>query len=101
MQLNDLIHFLTDIEEELAGLGFSDFVNNRKMIIKTVEKIEDVIDFVKKLPPEFKDNYPTVDWMKIEKLNDKLVDSESGINDEEVWNFCKREIVKIRKQIQK
>jgi len=98
--LNDLSHLLTDIEQELAGIGYSDFINNRKLIIKTVEKIEDLIDFVKKLPVEFKNDYINLNLPAIENLNEKLINSESGVNDDEAWHFCKREIIKIRKSLQ-
>ena len=99
-QLNELLHLLKDIEEELAGHGFNDFSNNRKMIINTVESIENVVEFTGKLPDEFKQIYQDVKWNYLLKLNEIIVNKDTGLNESALWNFCKHELVQIRKSVQ-
>jgi len=98
--LNELLHYLQDIEQELAGYGFNDFTNNRKLIINTVDKMENAIEFAGKISEELKKIYLDIKWNQLLKINEIIVNTNTGLNETELWNFCKHELVQIRKSIQ-
>lgn len=53
-----------------------------------------------KLPEEFRDNHPDVDWKAMAGMRDRLIHDYFGVDYEIVWDVVTNEISKLRLQIE-
>ena len=53
----------------------------------------------KKLPKDFTEKYPEVDWKLMAGMRDKLIHDYFGVDYEIVWDVVENEISKLKSQI--
>jgi uncharacterized protein with HEPN domain len=53
----------------------------------------------KKLPKDFTEKYPEVDWKSMAGMRDKLIHDYFGVDYEIVWDVIENEIPKLKTQI--
>jgi uncharacterized protein with HEPN domain len=96
--IDDILDNIRDIEESLSGLGYNDYLNNRKVKINIVEKFEDIIFKVMKVPNGIKEEHPGEFWNEVISLQFRLLSPEIGIDEELVWTTAKRKLKALRKE---
>lgn len=99
--LNDVVDAISTIEENLQGIGFSDFRTDRKRLISVVNSFESIFDSVNKLPSSTKEIYPEIPWEEFYEFQTKLSPKEYGIDEEIVWSVAKNKLTRLKKIINK
>jgi uncharacterized protein with HEPN domain len=56
---------------------------------------------VKKLPDDFRKDYPDVEWAKIAGLRDILIHEYFGVNMEIIWDVVSNKIPELKKSVKK
>lgn len=93
--LSEISSLISEIQQEFVGLSHSEFTTNRRLVIKIVNMIEDMIIYT-----ETSDVIPTsVSLQSFREFNNNVITNEMGVNEERLWEFCKHVLPPIDKKI--
>lgn len=71
--------------EFIDGLNQSDFADDRKTQSATLYQLAIIGEAVKRLSPEFREQYPAIPWRAIAGMRDKLVHDYEGVDPNRIW----------------
>ncbi len=91
--------YLQHIRDETAyllsvsnGLKRSDFVHDETLKRACVRSLEIIGEAAKKLPVEFKQVHPEIEWRAIAGMRDRLIHAYFGVDYELVWDVLENKI---------
>lgn len=70
-----------------AGLTFGEFISDSKTIDAVIRNFEIIGEAANRLPEEFKDEHPEVEWHRIRGFRNRIVHDYSGIDYDIVWQI--------------
>jgi len=85
--------------DQTAGLTRDEFVANETLRRAFVRSLEIVGEAAKKIPEEFRAQYPTVEWRAMSGMRDRLIHDYFGVDYELVWDVVHNRIPELRRQI--
>ncbi len=97
-----LRHILVEADyrlDQTAGLTRDEFVANETLRRAFVRSLEIVGEAAKKIPEEFRAQYPTVEWRAMSGMRDRLIHDYFGVDYELVWDVVQNRIPELRRQI--
>ena len=97
-----LRHILVEADyllDQTAGLTRDEFVANETLRRAFVRSLEIVGEAAKKIPEEFRAQYPTVEWRAMSGMRDRLIHDYFGVDYELVWDVVQNRIPDLRRQI--
>ncbi len=101
-QLDYLRHILAETDYlvgQSEGLTFERFDADETLRRAFVRSLEVIGEAVKKLPAEFREQYPEVEWVPIARLRDRLIHGYFGIDYQIVWDIVQTRIPPLRRDI--
>ena len=88
------IHLVEDIIESgekillyTNGLSFEQFISDSKTIDAVIRNFEIIGEAANRLPEEFKDKYPEIDWHRMRGFRNRIVHDYFGIDYNIVWQI--------------
>ena len=100
------VDFLKHINDEIAfvlskteGISQEDFNKDDVLSRAVIRSLEIVGEASKKLPQEFKEKYPHIDWKEIAGTRDKLIHDYFGVDYDIVWDIIKNELPELQAEI--
>ncbi len=85
--LEDIIDSGQKILSYTEGMTYEDFIKDSKTIDAVVRNFEIIGEAANKIPEEFKDNNPTIDWYRIRGFRNRIVHDYFGIDYNIIWNI--------------
>lgn len=86
-----LLHDISDSGEKILhytdGLTFKDFISDAKTVDAVIRNFEIIGEAANRLPEEFKDKYPEIEWHRIRGFRNRIVHDYFGIDFEIVWKI--------------
>ena len=82
-----------------VGLNKKDFINDQTLKRAWVRSLEIIGEAVKQLPPNFRTDYPEIEWRKIAEMRDKLIHNYFGVDYDIVWDAVINEIPHLEQKI--
>jgi uncharacterized protein with HEPN domain len=82
-----------------TGLRFEEFVANETLRRAFVRSLEIIGEAAKKVPEEFRAQYPTVEWRAMAGMRDRLIHDYFGMDYELVWDVIQNRIPDLRAHI--
>ena len=85
--IEDIIDSGTKILEYTYNLSFEDFVKDNKTVDAVIRNFEIIGEAANRLPENFKDKYPDIDWLRIRGFRNRIVHDYAGIDYSIVWKI--------------
>jgi uncharacterized protein with HEPN domain len=98
--------FINEIKEAIEmiliytkGMTYKKFLQDRKTKDAVIRNLEIIGEAAKNITSDTKAKHPEVPWKTLAGLRDKLIHFYFGIDYKIVWNIIKKELTKLKKQI--
>jgi uncharacterized protein with HEPN domain len=82
----------TFILKHIQGKTKEDFLSDDLLCHAIVRSLEIIGEAAKKVDPEFKNEYPHIEWRKMAGTRDKMIHDYFGIDYEIVWDIIDQKI---------
>jgi len=99
--LDDILGALKNIEAYSAGLEAEAFEKDGKTVDAVVRNLEVVGEASSRLPREFQQKHPEIEWHKIIGLRHRIVHDYFGIDLKIVWQILQHDLKSFRKSMEK
>jgi uncharacterized protein with HEPN domain len=99
--LEDILISIADIEQFTHGLSFEGFVADRKTNYAVIRGFEIIGEAVNRLPDDFKEANPQIDWFRIRGFRNRLVHDYVEIDYELVWEIRNDDLPTLKLEIQR
>lgn len=83
--IGDILESAHKILDYTVGLDFEDFIKDTKTVDAVIRNFEIIGEAANRLPEEFKDGFPEIDWQRIRGFRNRLVHDYFGIDYSIVW----------------
>jgi uncharacterized protein with HEPN domain len=94
-----LTEFFLHIRDEIQfclkntdDINFEDFQNDEVLSRAVVRSLEIIGEASKKIPPDFKSQFPLIPWKEISGMRDRLIHHYFGVDLEIVWHTIKEDL---------
>lgn len=94
-----LTEFLHHIKDEInfclsqtEGKDYEIFSNDQILTRAVVRSLEIIGEAAKKIPPDFRSQFPLIAWKDISGMRDRLIHHYFGVDLEIVWNTIKDDL---------
>ena len=85
--IQDIIESAQKILEYTKGLTYDDFKSDSMRVDAVIRNFEIIGEAANRLPEEFKDKIPGIDWHKIRGFRNRVAHDYMGINYFIVWQI--------------
>jgi len=85
--VEDILESCYKIMEYTEGITFEEFCADGKTIDAVIRNFEIIGEAANRLPEEFKDANPDIDWFRIRGFRNRIVHDYFGIDNSIVWQI--------------
>ena len=100
--LEYLRHILAEADylaEQTASLSKEDFLQSETLRRAFVRSLEIIGEAAKKLPDEFRIQYPKVEWRAMAGMRDRLIHRYFGVDHDLVWEVATEKVPELRREV--
>lgn len=98
--LHHILEEIMFIESETRDLSKTDFLSNETLKRSFVRSLEIIGEAVKKIPQEFRDSHPDIDWKRIAGMRDRLIHDYLGVDYTIVWDAVTNKLPELKDKVQ-
>ena len=99
LYLADIIEAAEAIAEFVQGLDELDFTQDAKTQSAVIQKLIIIGEAAARLPQDFKDRYPQIEWRDVIAFRNILVHAYFSINLTIIWQTVQHEVPTLRQEI--
>jgi uncharacterized protein with HEPN domain len=96
----DILGSIEKIKKYTKDLSYETFANDSKTLDAVIRNFEIIGEAANRLPSEFKDKYPLIDWFRIIGFRNRIVHDYMGIDYQIVWAIIQNDIDKLSKDVE-
>ena len=85
--LEDILDSARKVLLYTDGMNYDNFIQDSKTVDAVTRNFEIIGEAANKIPEEFKDNNPSIDWHRIRGFRNRLVHDYFGIDYSIIWNI--------------
>lgn len=85
--VSDILESAQKILDYTAGQNFENFKCDGKTVDAVIRNFEIIGEAANRLPNEFKDRFPEIDWQRIRGFRNRIVHDYFGIDYSIVWTI--------------
>src|ERR1017187_6799780 len=95
-RLRDIVDNIDAIEMFTAGLDLAAFTADRKTVYAVVRALEIVSEASRRLPAEFKDRLPEIDWPAIAAAGNVYRHEYEAVDEVLIWHTVRHDLAALR-----
>ena len=99
--LADILEAVEKIKRYTAEHDYETFSQDSKTSDAVIRNFEIIGEAANRLPDEFKDRYPTIDWFRIVGFRNRIVHDYMGVDYKIVWTIIQKDIDNLSVEIKK
>ncbi len=99
--LSDILESIDRVTQYIEGLSFDAFSDDQKSIDAVVRNLEIIGEAANRLPDEFKEKHPEVEWHKVVGLRNRIIHDYFGIDLEIIWQIIHSDLPALRQTLSK
>jgi uncharacterized protein with HEPN domain len=85
--VGDILDSAHKILKYTEDASFENFLSDSKTVDAVIRNFEIIGEAANRLPEEFKDRYPSIDWNRIRGFRNRIVHDYFGIDHSIVWQI--------------
>jgi len=85
--IEDILESCNNVMDYTKRISFDDFVADQKTIDAVIRNFEIIGEAANRLPEEYKDSHPEIDWFRIRGFRNRIVHDYFGIDYAIVWQI--------------
>ncbi len=93
--LADILEAVEKIKRYTAEHDYETFSQDSKTSDAVIRNFEIIGEAANRLPDEFKDRYPTIDWFRIVGFRNRIVHDYMGVDYKIVWTIIQKGLDKL------
>ena len=101
LYLEDMKVSMLRIAEYIEGLDFNAFKRDYKTVDAVVRNFEIIGEAAKKLPAEIREKYPSVPWLEMYYMRNRISHEYFGLDYEILWDIAKNHLPENLRDIEK
>jgi len=98
--LEDILDAMEKAEIILQDVSYQKFEDDFVINFATVRALEIIGEATKRLPLDFRNQYPAVPWKDMAGMRDRIIHGYDNVNLQVVWDAVKYEIPRVKPLIQ-
>ncbi len=99
LYLTDIVEAADAIERFIAGVQLGDFLNDEKSQSAVLQKLMVIGEAAARLPNDFRDRYPDIEWSKIVGFRNIIVHSYFSVNFSIVFATAIKDVPDLRGKV--
>ncbi len=100
MSIRKMIDYIDKVFKYTNNCTFNDFEKNEEKIDATIFALSQIGELVKNISKETMNKYPTIEWITIKNLRNKIVHDYEGIKLNFIWDIISNDIMPLKKNLQ-
>lgn len=97
--IDDILEAASKIASYTAGMAREDFVSSGMAADAVVRNLEIIGEAANRLPKEFTDKHPQIEWRKIIGLRHRIVHDYFGVDLDIIWAITRQDLPDFISQI--
>lgn len=104
---HSILEYLEHIQKEAVylqrrskSLQFDEYINDETITRAFIRSLEIIGEASKKLPRDFKEKHPEIDWQRMAGMRDVLIHAYFGVDYDIVWSVVQEKIPQLKQQIE-
>lgn len=85
--IEDIIEAGQKINKYTNGLSLDQFISDDKTVDAVIRNFEIIGEAANRLPEDFKDSHPGIDWFRMRGFRNRIVHAYFGIDHSIVWHI--------------
>ncbi len=83
--VNDILESANKILHYCSGLTYKQFISDEKTIDAVIRNFEIIGEAANRLPLNFKETHPSIDWQRVRGFRNRIVHEYFGTDPKIVW----------------
>ena len=99
--VEDILESCYKIMDYTKELPFEKFIADAKTIDAVIRNFEIIGEAANRLPEEFKDSHPDIDWFRMRGFRNRIVHDYFGIDHSIVWQIKETYLLQLIERLEK
>ena len=97
--LGDISDAVDRIQQYTEGMSFGTFSKDRKSVDAVARNLEIIGEAANRLPEDFKNCHPDIEWHKVVGLRHRIIHEYFGIDLAIVWQILQKDLPALREAL--
>jgi uncharacterized protein with HEPN domain len=94
--LSDILESIDHVMQYTKGMSYESFSADQKTIDAVVRNLEIIGEVANRLPNDFKEKHPQVEWHKVVGLRNRIIHDYFGIDLQIIWQIIHSDLPLLR-----